>query len=116
MIAAAALAGDACRDRARRCLGRNLGPIVRPVVIATRETAIPVLSRLACVVVTSTVRGHVAEVELSRSHGVHEPSVANCDWVINVAKDRFVRRRGARDPFTLRRLNAALVLALGLDG
>jgi mRNA interferase MazF len=93
----------------------DLGPVVRPVVIATRETAIPVLTRLSCVVVTSTVRGHVAEVELARSHGVREPSVANCDWLINVAKDRLVRRRGSLDPYTLRRLNAALVLALGLD-
>jgi mRNA interferase MazF len=93
----------------------DLGPIVRPVVVATRETAIPVLSRLTCVVVTSTVRGHVAEVELSAAHGVREPSVANCDWVINVAKDRLVRHCGALDPSTLRRLNAALVLALGLD-
>ena len=93
----------------------NLGPVVRPVVIATRETAIPVLSRLTCVVVTKTVRDHVAEVELSRAHGLEGPSVANCDWVINVAKDRLVRRRGSLDPFTLRRLNAALVLALGLD-
>jgi mRNA interferase MazF len=93
----------------------DLGPVVRPVVVATRETAIPVLSRLTCVVGTSTVRGHVAEVELSAAHGVREPSVANCDWVINVARDRLRRRRGALDPFTLRRLNAALVLALGLD-
>ncbi len=93
----------------------DLGPVLRPVVVATRETAIPVLSRLTCVVVTSTVRGHVAEVELSRAHGVREPSVANCDWVVNIAKDRLVHRRGALDPFTLRRLNAALVFSLGLD-
>jgi mRNA-degrading endonuclease toxin of MazEF toxin-antitoxin module len=93
----------------------DLGPVVRPVVIATRETAVPVLSRLVCVAIMSTVRGHPAEVELSRSHGVDEPSVANCDWVITIAKDRLIRRRGALDLLTLRRLNAALVLALGLD-
>lgn len=93
----------------------DLGPIVRPVVVATRATAIPVLARLTCVVVTSTVRGHVAEVELNRAHGVAEPSVANCDWVLNIPKERLVRRRGALDPVTVRRLNAALVLALGLD-
>ncbi len=93
----------------------ELGPVVRPVVIVTRETAIPMLSRLTCVAITSTMRGHVAEIELSRSHGVQEPSVANCDWVINLAKDRLLRRRGELDPVTLRRLNAALVLALGLD-
>jgi mRNA-degrading endonuclease toxin of MazEF toxin-antitoxin module len=85
------------------------------VVVGTRETAIQVLSRLTCVVVTSTVRGHVAEVELGRSHGLTEPSAANCDWVINVSRDRLLRRRGALDPVTLRRFNAALVMALGLD-
>jgi mRNA-degrading endonuclease toxin of MazEF toxin-antitoxin module len=93
----------------------DLGPVVRPVVVVTRATAIPVLSRLLCVAITGTVRGYVAEVELSRSHGIDEPSVANCDWVITVAKDRLMRRRGALDPLALRRLNAALVLALGLD-
>lgn len=93
----------------------DLGSIVRPIVVVTRETAIPVLSRLNCVAVTSAVRGHVAEVPLARDHGLDQPSVANCDWIVNVAKDRFVRRRGALDPFTTRRLNAALVLSLGLD-
>jgi mRNA-degrading endonuclease toxin of MazEF toxin-antitoxin module len=93
----------------------DLGPIVRPVIVVTRETAIPVLSRLNCVVVTHTARGHLAEVELTRTHGVDDPSFANCDWIVNVAKDRFVRRRGELDPFTLRRLGAALVIALGLD-
>ncbi len=73
------------------------------------------LSRLNCVVVTSTARGHVAEVELSGTHGVREPSFANCDWIVNVAKERFVRRRGALDPLAARRLGAALVVALGLD-
>jgi mRNA interferase MazF len=93
----------------------DLGPIVRPVVVVTRDVAIPVLTRLSCVAITSRVRDHVAEVELSRSHGVEEPSVANCDWVINLAKNRLIRRRGVLDPGTLRHLNAALVLALGLD-
>jgi mRNA-degrading endonuclease toxin of MazEF toxin-antitoxin module len=93
----------------------DLGPIVRPVVVVTREVAIPVLSRLNCVAITSKIRDHVAEVELTRAHGVDEPSVANCDWVVNVAKDRLVRRCGTLDPVTLRHLNAALVLALGLD-
>ncbi len=93
----------------------DLGVIVRPVIVVTRDTAIPVLTRLNCVVVTSTVRGHVAEVELTTAHGVREPSAANCDWIVNVATDRFVHRRGELDPVSLRRLNAALVVALGLD-
>jgi mRNA-degrading endonuclease toxin of MazEF toxin-antitoxin module len=93
----------------------NLGPVVRPLVVVSRETAIPVLSRLNCVVVTRTGRGHPAEVELTHSHGVEDPSFANCDWIVNVAKEHFVGRRGELDPATLRRLGAALVIALGLD-
>jgi mRNA-degrading endonuclease toxin of MazEF toxin-antitoxin module len=94
----------------------DLGPIVRPVVVVTRMSAIPVLSRLNCVAITSTVRGHLAEVPLTREHGLAQPSVANCDWIVNLAKERLLRRRGALDPLTLRRLDAALVVALGLDG
>jgi mRNA-degrading endonuclease toxin of MazEF toxin-antitoxin module len=93
----------------------DLGPLVRPVVVVTRGVAIPVLSRLNCVAITSSVRGHVAEVELTPAHGVEGASVANCDWIVNIAKDRLLRRRGALDVVTVRRLNAALVLALGLD-
>jgi mRNA-degrading endonuclease toxin of MazEF toxin-antitoxin module len=94
----------------------DLGSVVRPAVVVTRETAIPVLSSLICVAVTSTLRGHLAEVELSSSHGIREPSAANCDWIITVPKDRFLHRRGALDPLTVRRLDAALVVALRLDG
>lgn len=93
----------------------DLGTVVRPVVVVTRATAIPVLARLNCVAVTTTVRDHIAEVELSREHGLQEPSAANCDWIVNVAKDRFVRRRGALDAFSIRRLDEALTIALGLD-
>ena len=93
----------------------DLGPVLRPVVVATRESVVPVLNRLVCVAITKTARGHPAEVELSRAHGLQEPSFANCDWVITVPKDRLVRRRGELDALTVRRMNAALVLALGLD-
>jgi mRNA-degrading endonuclease toxin of MazEF toxin-antitoxin module len=72
----------------------DLGAITRPVVVATRESAIPVLSRLVCVAITKTVRGHPAEVGLSCTHGVDEPSVANCDWLMTLSKDRLVRRSG----------------------
>lgn len=93
----------------------DLAAVVRPVVVVTREVAIPVLTRLVCVAITKTGHGHPAEVELSRAHGVDEPSFANCDWVITLEKDRLLRRRGHLDSVALRRVNAALVLALGLD-
>lgn len=93
----------------------DLGPVMRPVIVVTRETAIPILSSVVCVAITKTLRGHPAEVELTREHGVDEPSAANCDWITTLAKTRLIRQRGSLDPVTIRRLGAALVLALGLD-
>jgi mRNA interferase MazF len=93
----------------------DIGAVTRPVLVVTRETAIPILSSVVCVAITKTLRGHPAEVELTREHGVDEPSAANCDWIMTLAKTRLIRRRGSLDPVTIRRLGAALVLALGLD-
>lgn len=93
----------------------EFGAAVRPVVVITREVAIPVLASVVCVAVTGTARGHVAEVELSSEHGIEEPSFANCDWLVTLRKERLSRRRGQLDPATVRRLNAALIVALGLD-
>ena len=93
----------------------DLEPVVRPVVVISRAAAIPVLSRLNCVAVTHTARGHVAEVELTSAHGLDDHSFANCDWIVNVPKHDFLRRRGALDPITVRRLDVALLIALGLD-
>jgi len=88
----------------------------RPCVVVTRSLAIPVLTRLNVVLVTSTIRGHAAEVEIDERHGLEHASAANCDMIVNIRKDRLVRRRGALDPETLRLLNTALKVALGLDG
>ena len=93
----------------------DLGPVTRPVVVVTRSTALPVLARVVCVPVTRTIRGHVAEIELGREHGLDGPSAANCDALVTVPKERLARRRGELDPVTLRRLDAALAIALGLD-
>lgn len=87
----------------------------RPCVAVTRNEAIPVLNRLNVVLVTSRIRGHIAEVELDERHGLDHTSAANCDIVVNLRKERLVRRRGSLDPETLRRLDSALALALGLD-
>ncbi len=93
----------------------DLGPVTRPVVVVTRSVALPVLARVVCVPITHTIRGHVAEIELGREQGLDGPSAANCDALITVPEQRLVRRRGGLDPVTLRRLDAALAIALGLD-
>lgn len=88
---------------------------VRPAVVVTRETAIPVLSSVAVVAVTSTVRGHRAEVPVGRDEGLDHESVANCDDIFTVSKRRLGPYRGRLGAERLARLDDALRLALGLD-
>ena len=86
-----------------------------PVVVVTRDNAIPLLSSLVCVLVTSTFRGHVAEVELGRNEGLAHDSTANCDNVFTLPVAVLVRRRGHLGPARLVALDRALTIALGLD-
>lgn len=85
-----------------------------PVVIVSRDTAIPVLSSLVCVLVTSTFHGHIAEVELGRDEGLDHDCAANCDNVFTLSKSILSGPRGTLGPAKLAELDAALSIALGL--
>ena len=87
-----------------------------PAVVVTREQAIPVLSSVAVVLVTTTVRGHPAEVSLGpSSHLDLADSVANCDDIATLPKARLGRYRGRLNVEEVMALNRALSIALGLD-
>ncbi len=87
-----------------------------PAVVVTREQAIPVLSAVTVVLVTSTVRGHPAEVPLDGTHlDLHEHSVLNCDDLATLPKRLLTRYRGHLSPLQLVALDRALSIALGLD-
>lgn len=86
-----------------------------PVVVATRDSAIPLLSSLVCVLVASTFHGHVAEVEVGPEEGLDRPSAANCDNVFTLPTRVLTRRRGALGAGKLTEFDRALTIALGLD-
>jgi mRNA interferase MazF len=86
-----------------------------PVVIVTRDTALPVLSTAVCALVTSTFHGHVAEVEVGRNEGLDHDSAVNCDNLFTLPKNVLRRRRGRLGPAKLTQLDRALIIALGLD-
>ncbi len=90
----------------------GVGP--HPVVIATRDSAIPLLSSVVCVLVTSPFHGHVAEVEVSADEGLDRSSAANCDNLFTLPKRVLTQRRGALGPAKLAELDRALTVALGL--
>ncbi len=64
----------------------DLGPPLgrRPVVVLTRDVAIPVLSALTCAPVTTRIRGLRSEVEIGSAEGVTQSSVVSCDGVLTV--------------------------------
>ena len=85
-----------------------------PVVTATRNTAIPLLTNVICVLVTSKCRGHVAEVEVGHEEGLSHASAINCDKIFTLPKTMMVKRRGSLGAVALAAFNAALEIALGL--
>jgi mRNA interferase MazF len=88
---------------------------IHPLVVVTRDTAIPVLSSLVCVLVTSSFHGHVAEVSIGEQQGLDHDSAANCDNLFTLPRRVLTRRRGRLDATKLAELDAALTIALGLD-
>ncbi len=61
----------------------------RPVVVLTRNVAIPVLSALTCAPVTTTIRGLRSEVEIGPEEGVAQASAVSCDSVLTVPLHAF---------------------------
>jgi len=90
-----------------------IGP--HPVVVVTRDSAIPVLRNVCVAVVTSTIRGAPTEVPVGRDEGLSRESVINCDDLVTVSKTVLDRHRGSLGPKATRRLDDALRISLGLD-
>lgn len=86
----------------------------RPVVVVTRDDALPLLTAVVVAAITSTVRGHVAEVEVGPDEGVREPSAVNCDNLYTIPVSSLGRRRGSLGVAKIAELDRALVVALGL--
>jgi mRNA interferase MazF len=84
-----------------------------PVVVVTRDTAIPVLTSVVCVLVTTRVRGHVAEVQVGPDEGLRDEAAANCDNLFTLPKS-ILRQVGHLGPAKQHELNGALAIALGL--
>ena len=87
-----------------------------PAIVVTRDQAIPVLGSVTVVLVTTTVRGHPAEVALGPSGELDlADSVANCDDIATLPKARLGRYRGRLSLEEGLALDGALKVALGLD-
>lgn len=67
---------------------------VRPIVILTRKSVAPRLTRVLAATVTTRARGLSSEVGLGASEGLTEGCVASLDNTQLVPVDRLVRQAG----------------------
>lgn len=70
----------------------------RPVMVVTRDTAVPVLGAILVAPVTRTVRGIPTEIPLGGDEGLPEPCAASFDNLRPVRKAWLTRRMGDLGP------------------
>jgi mRNA interferase MazF len=87
----------------------------RPVLILTRSSAIPYLSRVSVAPITSTIRGVPSEVALGVEDGMRQPCAANLHNVVTVAQSVLGRRLAQLSSRRMREVCAALGFALGCE-
>ncbi|MGI8794261.1 MAG: type II toxin-antitoxin system PemK/MazF family toxin [Acidimicrobiales bacterium] len=88
----------------------------RPVVLLSRDAAIPRLRRALVAPCTTTIRGLASEVTLEPGEDpVPRPCVANLDSVESVPVATLVDRLGRLSDIRMRELCAALAVAVGCD-
>jgi mRNA interferase MazF len=93
----------------------ELAGALRPVVIVTRDVAIPLLANVTVAAVAGTIRGLPTEVPLGPRHGLARECVVNCDNLLTIPKSALGRLRGALDAESLARLRTALLIALDVE-
>jgi mRNA interferase MazF len=80
----------------------------RPVLVVTRNEAIPVLSALVVAPITSTIRSIPTAVAVGPSEGIDHDSVASFDSLATVPRSLLTRRLGRLDPIRLVEICTAL--------
>lgn len=85
----------------------------RPVVVLTRDSAIPYLAAVTVAPVTSTIRGVASEVQLTEADGMKNPCAVNLHNLVTVPKDCLGRRVAVLSPEYMDEICRAMGFALG---
>jgi len=89
----------------------------RPVVVLSRDAAIPRLRRALVAPCTTTIRGLVSEVLLEPDHDpIMRLTAVNLDSVESVSLGALVERIGRLSDARMREICAALAVAVDCDG
>jgi mRNA interferase MazF len=87
----------------------------RPVLVLTRDDAIPWLDTVMVAPVTSTIRGAPSEVAVGVEEGLKGVSAVNLDHVQTVPKRQLRQFVGSLSPEKAQAVCRALVIAAGCD-
>lgn len=87
----------------------------RPVVILTRDSAIPYLTSLTIAPITTTIRSIPSEVMLAEADGLKTECAANCDNLQTIPKAKLGAYITHLAPEKLRECRDAIGFALGFD-
>jgi mRNA interferase MazF len=87
----------------------------RPVLVLTRDSAIPYLATVTIAPVTPTVRGVPSEVGLDENDGMKGPCAVNLHNAVTVSQGRLGKRVARLNDERLSEVCAALRFSLGCD-
>ena len=85
----------------------------RPMVILTRNSAIPYLGEITIAPITSTIRSIPSEVILDEKDGVKSSCAVNLDHIQTVSKAKIGSFITKLSKSKLEQLNVAVIFALG---
>jgi mRNA interferase MazF len=88
----------------------------RPVVVLTRQSAVPYLSTVTVAPITSTIRGVPSEVQLNEDDGMKTPCAVNLHNAVTVSQRRLGKRVAQLNSMRMQEVCAALRFSLGCDG
>jgi mRNA interferase MazF len=88
----------------------------RPVVVLTRDSAIPYLAALTVAPITSTVRGVPSEVMLDEEDGMKGRCAVNLHNAVTVRREQLGKRVAQLGSARMGEICAALRFSLGCDG
>lgn len=88
----------------------------RPVVILSRNDAIPILNTILVAAVTSTIRGLPSEVVVGTDEGLKHDSAVNLDHVYTLEQARLERAVGTLGTRKMAAVCRSLAIATGCDG
>jgi len=84
------------------------------VVVLTRETAVPHMSKVTVAPITTRVRGLLTEVAVGPANGIDALSVVRCDNIQTIRSEQLDRRIGDLLPEQEPALAAAISAAFDL--